>query len=109
MGIPGGEAFGFVVVALCLLADQTVIISFLGPWLLLIDRFVPSLIPWAAAKRAARAEDHWFGLFILGVSFVARTIARKIGLSFLANLLICWAEINCRDWDNDTLFFNASF
>ena len=41
MGIPGGEAFGFVVVALCLLADQTVIQAV---WSLVVwGRLVPRL------------------------------------------------------------------
>ena len=82
---------------------------FFGPWLLFIDRFFVSLYPWAAAKHAARAEDRFFGPFVLGSSFVARTIARKTGLSPLASLLIYRTDMIRLDWDNNEFFFVASF
>ena len=64
---------------------------------------MPSYIPWVAIKHAAWPEDCLFGFFILGPSFTVRTTAKKTGLSLLANLLICWAVISYRDWDNGVL------
>ena len=78
--------------------------SFLGPSFLLIDRRIPSDMPWAATKCAAQTEDPLFAFFLGGASFVSQIIARNTGLSPLAILLICLAVINCLDWDKISFF-----
>ena len=89
-------------------ASATVIMSFLGPTVLFIDRFQPSVSPWATANFAARLEYLLFPHF-WGASFVFLTIAKKTGLSSLANFWICQAEIICRDWDNGFCLLTSFF
>ena len=103
MGIPGGEAFGFVVVALCLLADQTVIQAV---WSLVVwGRLVPRLCScelWTCTLSHLR--DQWdTPLAAAAVLVVVHCRSHVPFQSVFNNQRAVWRGAVCKDSTPDKL------